>query len=466
MKNFKRLMALLLVVALVFAMAACGQKEEPKEEAAPAEEAAEEPAEEAEEPAEEPAEEAAEETAAASITLWTYPVGGWGNSETVDGLISAFNAKYPDIQVAVEYLDYTNGDDQVNTAIEGNNAPDVILEGPERLVANWGAKGFMVDLADLWDDEDKAEVLPVVQAACFNKEGASYEYPLCMTAHCMAINKNKFEAADALQYLDLENHTWTTENFFKAVQAVYDNGQDPVGAVFCGGQGGDQGTRALINNLHGGTYTDADHTQYTIDSPENIQALEELVAQDGIVFDPAIVGGDEINYFRNGTYAMAFCWNIGAQLNTDNNEAGLTNDGDEIVCMAFPTDQSQPALCGGIWGFGIFDNGDAAKIEAAKTFIKFMADSEGTADAVKASTYFPVRNNVEGNDLSKLYEGNDIMSEYTKLMPFLGDYYQVVPGWATARTEWWNMLQRIGAGGDVATEVGVFSEAANAATAQ
>ena len=56
-------------------------------------------------------------------------------------LISSFNAKYPDIKVTVEYLDYTNGDDQVNTAIEGGSAPDLIMEGPERLVANWGKKG-------------------------------------------------------------------------------------------------------------------------------------------------------------------------------------------------------------------------------------------------------------------------------------------------------------------------------------
>jgi len=36
--------------------------------------------------------------------------------------------------------------------------------------------------------------------------------------------------------------------------------------------------------------------------------------------------------------------------------------------MAFPTESGDPKLCGGIWGFGIFDNGDEAKIEAAKTF--------------------------------------------------------------------------------------------------
>ena len=55
------------------------------------------------------------------------------------------------------------------------------------------------------------------------------------------------------------------------------------------------------------------------------------------------------------------------------------------------------------------------------------------------------------------------MKEYTKLMPFLGDYYQVTDNWAAARTEWWNMLQRIGSGGDVSAEVAAFDAAANGA---
>ena len=396
-----------------------------------------------------------------AITLWTYPIGGWGNSEVVDQLIAAFEEANPGIKVTVEYLAYADGDDKVNTAIEGNAAPDLIMEGPERLVANWGAKGYMVDIADLWDDMDKEEILPVVQAACFDAAGASYEYPLCMTAHCMAVNLNRFQAVGADQYLDLDTLTWTTEGFVEAVKLLAAENPN-VAAVFCGGQGGDQGTRALINNLYSGTFTDAAHTKYTADSEENVKALELLAGLEGVNFDPAIVGGDEINLFRQGILDMAFCWNIGAQLNTDNNDAGLTNDGDTIVCMAFPSDDGVPELCGGIWGFGIFDNGNADKIEAAKTFIKFMADSEATAYAVQASTYFAVRDSADGFDLTKIYDGNDIMSEYTKLMPFLGDYYQVVPGWAEARTAWWNMLQQVGAGADVTEAAAEFCATANA----
>ena len=408
-----------------------------------------------------PAESTADAGQAADITLWTYPIGKWGDSESVDALLADFNAQYPDIHVTVEYLDYTNGDDQVNTAIEGGSAPDIVMEGPERLVANWGAKGLMADLSDLWTDDQKADISASVEAACKDSSGAYYEFPLCMTAHCMAINKTVFEAAGAMQYVDAENHTWTTDNFLKAVQAVYDSGKTDVGAIYCSGQGGDQGTRAIINNMYGGTFTDAAHTKYTADSAENIKAIQALHDADGINFDASINGGEEITLFRNGTLQMAFCWNIAQQLNTDNNDAGLTNSGDEIFPMAFPTASGDPKLCGGIWGFGIFNNGDDAKIEAAKTFIDFIAaDPDQVGASVLASTYFPVRASV-----GDIYAGNEIMSEYSKFMNYLGDYYQITPGWATARTEWWNMLQRVGTGEDVTTAVKTFCDNANAAAA-
>ena len=89
----------------------------------------------------------------------------------------------------VEYLAYADGDDKVNTAITAGNQPDLIMEGPERLVANWGAAGYMVDLADMLDDTDKKEINDVsagVLSACTTADGKVYEYPLVMTAHCMA----------------------------------------------------------------------------------------------------------------------------------------------------------------------------------------------------------------------------------------------------------------------------------------
>ncbi len=401
------------------------------------------------------------------ITLWTYPIGNWGNEDDVKAMTDAFTAE-TGIKVNVEYLDYTNGDDKVNSAITANNTPDVIMEGPERLVANWGANGYLVDLSDLMDDTDKSEIYESVLSACTNSDGAVYEYPLVMTAHCMAVNVDAFKEAGADQYLDLETHTWTTENFIKAVEALYAYYGDTVGAVYCAGQGGDQGTRALVNNLYGGTFTNEEHTAYTWDDEANIKALETLKGLDGIDFDASLVGGDEIAKFYQGTLKMAFCWNIAQQLNPNSADtgSGKTISGEEIAFMSFPSETGESKLCGGIWGFGVFNNGDDAKIAAAKEFIKFMCDSEHTADAVKTANYFAVRDTAEGTDLSNIWADNEIMQEYQVLMPYLGDYYQVTTGWAGARTAWWNMLQKIGEGEDVATTVATYMEEANNPTTE
>ena len=314
------------------------------------------------------------------ITLWTYPIGSWGNAETVDGIIKDFNAVHPEIKVTVQYLDYQSGDDQVTTAIEAKTTPDIIMEGPERLVANWGAAGKMLDISDLWADtkDDIIAASAAVEAACKNAEGVYYEYPLCMTTHCMVINYNDFEKAGALQYIDEEKHTWTTEGFLNALDALNAAGFAPTAVVYCGGQGGDQGTRALVTNLYSGQFTAPDHSAYTMDSEANIKALQllqQLVKDGKLDADAGIVAGDEIALFCNSTISIGFCWNASAAVS---NKASLAEDV-KVFPMAFPSDDGVPELQGGIWGFGLFDNGDEAKVAAAKTFVKWVCDAPAQA---------------------------------------------------------------------------------------
>ena len=395
-----------------------------------------------------------------TITLWTYPIGSWVDDATVQGFIEAFNAVHPEITVKVQYLDYSSGDDQVTSAIEAKTTPDIIFEGPERLVANWGAAGKMLDISDLWADTKDAIIAasPAFEAACRNAEGKYFEYPLCMTTHTMVINLQYFEAADALQYIDQENHTWTTENFIKACQALQAKGYIP-GVVYCGGQGGDQGTRALVTNLYSGQFTNADHTAYTMDSEANIKALtllQQMVAEGSLTADPGIVAADEIALFCNGTIAMGFCWNASAAVS---NKAAMSENVTAFP-MAFPSDDGVPELQGGIWGFGLFDNGDEARAAAAKTFVKWVCDDEKQAvPSVYATGFFPTRASLGDIYTGTEKEGN---AAYDVFSPYFGGYYQIAPNWAVQRTAWWNLLQRVFSTGYVAAEVVTYMTEATA----
>lgn len=382
------------------------------------------------------------------LTLWVFPVGNWGNPASVASLLSGFHKEYPHINVSVEFLTYENGDRKIEQAVSDGCVPDLVFEGPERLVANWGERGMMADLSDLWESEIAGEIYENIREACRHSSGEYYEFPVCMTAHCMAINYEMFEEAGALPYIDEETHTWTTEGFVKAVQALKDYGQERAGVVYCKNQGGDQGTRALVNNLYGGSFTNDAHTHYTVDSEENIRALQLLYDLEGITFEPDMTASDSIDLFCKGELAMTFCWNVSLEI-----QQTITNPDlhFEIFPMAFPTGGAALELQGGIWGFGVFDSGDEERIDAAKTFIRYMTeDNASYTRVVRTSTYWPVR------DVENIYVNDTLMTEYSIFMRDLGDYYQITKGWTQARAAWWKMLQKVGAGENIAKAVRDF----------
>lgn len=400
--------------------------------------------------------------AVTELTLWTYPYGNWSNPDTVEMLLSQFNTVYPNIRVTVEYLTAENADEAVSTAIESGETPDLIWTTPNRPMADWSGMGCMADLSSLWNDVDREEVLDACQSACFTEEGQCYLYPVAMNVYCMAINYDAFVQAGADQYIDLETRTWSDEDFIKAVRALYDTFHEPVAAVYCGGQSGDYGTRSLVTSLFGGSFTNEDRSGYAVDSEEMVRALKLLQDMKGVIFDETIVGSDEALLFYLENLKMTFCWDVQQQMNPAgaNTGVGVTKSGQRIEYMFYPTVGEENTLPGEIWGLCAFNNGDEARLNAAKQFIRYFADGEGTAAAVRAAGSYPVRNTAEGNDLTTIWSNNTVMSEYRIMVEALGEDESIAPNWPVARSEWYTLLQRLGQDDSVvADEVAAFMDA-------
>ena len=400
---------------------------------------------------------------AVTLTVASFNIGGFTDSAAWEPIIEAFNAQNPDVTIEILPVTYQDGDQQLANLIAGGNAPDVVFEGPERIIGNYANEGLLVDLSDLWEGVTD---IPESISSVSQLDGTYYMYPLSVAAHCMAINYEAFEAAGALQYIDEETRTWTTDDFVaacEALKAAMDAGtitMAETGIIYCGAQGGDQGTRALVNNLYSDYYVTEDGSSYNANSANNVKALELLqgmVDEGTMGVSTSYAAADELQAFANGTCAMTFCWNY----------SNYTQYAEQTqftpFAMAFPSDDSQPELeMAGPYGFGVFDKGDEAKIEAAKTFIDFVCNDQtvGT-EAVKTTGFFPVH-----ADWGDVYEGDadaGLRAPFALMSDYLGRYYNLTGGWTEQRALWWPMLAEIlTTGADVQTAADSFVEQANA----
>mgnify|MGYP005800542699 CR=1 FL=1 len=118
---------------------------------------------------------------AVTLDLWAFNIGGFTEASNWDTILAAFNEQHPDITVNVTPINYQDGDQKLTSAITSNSGPDIIFEGPERIVGNYAREGLMVDLSDLWTESgsDIAEGISSVSQL----DGTYYMYPLSVAAH-------------------------------------------------------------------------------------------------------------------------------------------------------------------------------------------------------------------------------------------------------------------------------------------
>lgn len=446
MKKRSKLLALLLAGTMILSAAGCGQK-------------AEEPASSTNEPT--TTEDASQGTTASGdqteIVWWAFPTFTQENANDGAGtyeqkVIDAFEAANPDIKVKLETIDFTSGPEKIVTAIEAGTVCDVLFDAPGRII-DYGKKGKLVDLNDMFTDEFVADVNNDALLQSCKAGDTAYMYPISSAPFYMAFNKQMLTDAGVL---DLVKEGWTTDDFTKVITALKDKGFMP-GTVFCSGQGGDQGTRAFFANLYSGSITDDAVTTYTVNDEAGVKALEYIQqqAKAGTLGNGAAYnGGEDIQNFANGVTSFTLLWSP-AQPGTQ--AALLEASGIEYVEVPFPSEDGVPELEYLVNGFCVFDKGDAKRAEASKKFIQFICDdAEWGPKSVVRSGAFPVR-----TSFGDLY-GDERMATLATWTKYYSPYYNTIDGFAEMRTLWFPMLQAVLNGEkDAKTAADEFNAAAN-----
>ena len=150
--KFKKVAALVLASAMTLGLAACGgtqgsSETPPGSSNAPASETS--------------------SGGAVELNLWSFNIGGFTDAAAWEPIVAAFNEANPDIKVTVTPINYQDGDQKLTSAITSGSGPDIIFEGPERIVGNYAREGLMVDLGDLregyWDHEEMVQTCLYVE---------------------------------------------------------------------------------------------------------------------------------------------------------------------------------------------------------------------------------------------------------------------------------------------------------------
>lgn len=415
--------------------------------------------------AKENAKESSDETDQVEITWWAFPTmaGDSGVSGQYEqSVVDAFEEKHPDIKINLEMIDFQNGPEKIATSIQGGTAPDIIFDAPGRIV-DWGKAGELVPLDDLFTEEYLADMSSDrLVSSCTDGEHY-YMYPLSAAPFTMAFDGAVLEKEGLMDMIPTSgDRTWTTEEFIELSKALAEKGYKGA-EIYCGAQGGDQGTRAFIANLYGATITDEEVTKYTMDTPETEKGLQlclDGIEEGWLTANTAGVANDALDHFDQGSVVSTVLWGPGLHTGRTQN---LELSGVKPISVCLPSDDGVPELEYLVNGFCVFDNEDDEKIEASKEFIKFVCDDEewGPKNVV-ATGCFPVR-----ESFGDLYPGDEEMAFYAGLSKYYGVYYNTIDGFASMRPYWWGSLQAAITGEKSAKEaMEYFNENANKSIAE
>ena len=197
-----------------------------------------------------------------TITYCNFNSSG-GNEETLAKMVAAFESEYPNIKVEVETIGYDDYFTQMQTRVAGGTAPDCYELNIENFAA-YANKGMLAEITGV-----DVSGLNDTALNAFKVDGKQYGLPESFSNVVLIYNKDLFDQAG----VDYPTDDWTQADVQEAAEKIRALGDDIFGIW----QPITYNEFFKVVAQYGGALLNEDKTEFTINSPENLEAATVLV---------------------------------------------------------------------------------------------------------------------------------------------------------------------------------------------
>ncbi|NHM33621.1 ABC transporter substrate-binding protein [Neobacillus terrae] len=235
-----------------------------------------------------------------TIDYFTFSPGDQ-HEKDLKAMISAFEAQNPNIKIKYEMASFDDYFTKLQTRLAGGSAPDTFELNYENFV-NYASKGALLPLDNLLKADKEFDPSEINQKAfdAFQYKGKQYGMVESFSDVVLYYNKDLFDAAG----VSYPNADWTWKDELDAAKKLTNKDK------------GIYGTYAPIQfwefyktiAQNGGSIFNKDKTKATVNSPENIEALQwmvDKVNKYGVTpTDAKMSGQSDGDLFKAGKIAM------------------------------------------------------------------------------------------------------------------------------------------------------------------
>lgn len=378
----KKFLSMFLVLVLAFSLAACSAGTQPTEST------------EATSPAEENKEVPAEEPITLRFTGWRTE-----DESAINAMNELFMAEYPNIKVVYEPVQATEYDTYLQTALANGTAADIIMMRSYSSGKTVFSGGKILGLNT--ENVPNLSMFPASAINAWASDGTSFAVPAGMTIEGVHYNKAIFDACGITKTPD------TVEELLQDCQIIQDAGYLPIaGGISEAWYVSEEITSSILMATVGNSDWVKSLYAKEIDftDPAYVTMLSTL--QKLTAYYPDFYEGlryeDSQNLFVTGQAAMYMSGSFELQYFTE------TNPDLQLGCFAFPGQMAAPAAINFTAAIGAGVYADSPNLEAALTYVNWLASKEGgEAYANGVLGFFSPNSEATAlnNDLSKAWIG-------------------------------------------------------------